>query len=685
MADTYTGPHAPAGGDEYYRLVRDGETIDEALVSHELMMNPDLFTDAVDEITELPHELQSRTEDRDYFEDDRNHYKDYLERDDLTDDDRKDASDKLHAAERNVDAADQDLDNIAHRQESLSYILDPNLSGPLEEKRDLNTPEARREAQRAAETLKQDLEGIIEDIRVDHYNRGAGRLESREHMDRKQRIDEILREFPYLSKNIETQFGHYVTSSEAHHDTIDSRTGKVTATGHLSKSEAARQSAEDAYLTDDPWARDVSTVEYAKAFKDHHKANAAHERARTYATVDGKISDEIMAILDGDLEYYNYDQGVGKDPAEFYNDEIERENVQQEHLRSSMVDALQEWRETASAESEARVYGAMVAMQEHMSDLNEQANNYPERHTYYNIIRGQRETMMRTMLTTRYMREQVRISYAFARSPEGTSDFRGRREVTYNEDKSIRIGGVDLYPDGIVRVPDEGRDDEGKAVDLYVHPDGSSTITKRQPFMMDVAEPRIAVRPDNTPVPGEKKDAAKARHERSLAFDEGVASGRIIEDDHTSGEDLIDEYNEISRKWFENQSDPDVVESYRETAYLLRHRLTQAMDEIQEHIASGSLSPDREIFELSQLAALQENANRVTYEINFLEAGHNTKPYKMGPNGAILTTDTINGDRREWLIYTDGSSRRITRGARGAIVPSDIIPSTGAYAPYATH
>lgn len=652
MSDTYT--HPPHGMSEYDSLMIDGENVDPRAVAHELAGDSDLYIQAVEDVDTAAYEHNRVAEE---------HRARFAAGDTPSDDD------DAHEA------------TLRHKHEVLSVAIDPNLPKPVEERRDLNSPEERRKSARAAHELEGLVAELINDIRIDYFARSDRMKESDEHTARSEKVAEILREYPSLSDQLKTRMEAYHESHGAHDD--EYKDGALVKKGKLTQAEEASLAAEDAYLDRDPFSTPMKSVADVNAFKDHHQARGRVVKAEEVSDVDTAIYRGIEDIVTG-TGYYDYDKGRGQDPAEFYKDDIERENTKQEQLHTEMVEALHIWRESGQKEDEAVVFSKMIAMHEHMDELNEMAEDVPLRHSYHNTLRGQRESMMQNILTTRYMREQVRISEAAQHSP-GAMDFHGRRPVGYNADKSINLGSVNLYPDGIVGVPGGGgRDKDGNPVAMYIYPDGERTTTKKQPFEMEelppVTNPRTP-EPLTPPVDPSlrgferrraikaRDEAEKARQQRQNQYDQDIVDGKILEDDRTIMT-LLKDYGDADKHWFANQADEDAIEDYREVAHIARQRVSEALsEELKETY------PDED-----KLADLQRAANTITYRLNLLEANHTDKKYTMSSDGTIITKDVINQSEGYWMIRQDGSARQITRDrTTGRPMYGRWMPPTGDY------
>jgi hypothetical protein len=653
---------------EYDSLMIDGENVDPRAISYELADEPDLYVQATEDLDTSTYEYNRVAEEN---------YATLMSGGEPTDEE----------GEREA--------TLRHKTEVLSAAIDPTVPDPVETPRDLNSPEEQRKTQRAAHELQGLVADLINDIRIDYFNKEAGATESREHMARRDQVAEILREYPGLSDQIEQRLGQYKKSDESHYDSTDADTGDLKK-GKLTVGEETYIAARDKDISRDPFAGSMTTVAEIKRFIDANKAEGKHVvKAEEYADVDAAISGGLQDIMN-DTGYYQYDKGQGKDPADFYRDDIERENATQELLHSEMVEALYEWREGKEPEDgetleetnrkrEAVVYSKMMAMHKHMAELNEQAVDVVARHSYHDTLRGQRERMMQSILSTRYMREQVRISET-ARLTPGAMDFHGRRPVGYNADKSIDLGGINLYPDGILGLPGAGgRDKDGNPVTLYIHPDGERTTTKLQPFPMDELPVVVYTRAPEPEVPPvdatgmnvlERRRAEKqykldveARKQRELAHLQEIADGRILEDDRDIAT-LVRDYNEADRHLFANQADRDAIEDFREVTHIARKRISEAL---QVELTKAYPNEDN-------LAEMQRLVNQMTYRLNVTEANHTDKKYAMAPDGTIATRDTVNQHKGYWMIRQDGSARQITRDpATGRRLYGSWMPPTGDY------
>lgn len=658
MSDTYTGPRTPDEMDAYDSLMIDGENVDPRAVAHELANDTDLFVQATEDLDTTAYEY-NRVAEENYA--------------------------TLMSGGEPTDAEGENEASLRHKTEVLSKAIDPTVPDPVEIRRDLNSPEEQRASNLAAHELHGLVADLINDIRADYFNRKGDRaMESDEHMGRRARVAEILREYPSLSDQIEQRLKQYEDSDKSHHDRTDAE-GNIKH-GNLSAAQEAYIAARDKDISRDAFAGPMTTVAEIKRYIDANKAEGRQVKAEEYADVDAAISGGLKDIMD-DTGYYQYDMGQGKDPAEFYERDIDRENATQERLHAEMVEALYEWRESGKKEDEATVYSKMIAMHEHMAELNALAEDVPLRHSYHDTLRGQRERMMQSILSTRYMREQVRISEAAQLTP-GAMDFHGRRPVGYNADKSIDIGGIDLYPDGVLGLPGEGgRDKDGNPITLYIHPDGERTTMKKVPFPMDklpvVTYPR-APEPEVPPVDAtgmsvlERRRAEKqykldveARRQRELAHLQEIADGKIMEDDRGISE-LLADYNEADKHLFANQADQEAIEDFREVTHIARQRISEALQaELRESY------PDED-----KLAEMQRVINVMTYRLNLTEANHTDKKYAMSSDGTIATRDTMNQRTGYWMIRQDGSARQVTRDrATGRPVYGRWEAPTGDYAP----
>ena len=658
MSDTYT--HPPHGMSEYDSLMIDDENVDPRAISYELADDPDLYVQATEDLDTTAYEYNRVAEEN---------YATLMRGDEPTEEE----------GEREA--------SLRHKVEVLGAAIDPTPPNPVEARRDLNSPEEQRASARAAHELQGLVADLINDIRMDYFSKSDRMTTSDEHIDRREKVAAILREYPSLSTQIEQRLAQYKKSEESHWDSTDDDGNRKQ--GKLSAAEEAYTAARDKDISRDAFAAPMTTVAEIKVHIDANKAEGAQVKAEEYADIDSAIYGGMQKIMEG-TGYYQYDKGQGQDPNEFYRDDIERENALQEQLHAEMTEALYNWRESGDKQDEAVVYSKMVAMHRHMAELNEQAEDVPLRHSYHNTLRGQRERMMESILSTRYMREQVRIDEAAYRTP-GAMDFHGRRPVGYNADKSIDLGGINLYPDGILGLPGAGRDTEGNPVTLYIHPDGKRTTTKKQPFQMDelpvVTDPR-APEPEVPPVDPtglsilERRRAEKqykldveARKQRELAHVKEIAEGRIIEDDRDIAT-LLDDYNEADKHLFAHQADQEAIEDFREVAHITRQRVSEELT-----AELGKAYPDDD-----KLAQLQRIANVMTYRLNFIEANHTDKKYAMAPDGTIATKDTINQINGYWMIRQDGSARRVTRDrATGRPVHGRWMPPTGDYTPMFTY
>lgn len=656
MSDTYT--HPPHGMSEYDSLMIDDENVDPRAISYELADDPDLYVQATEDIDTTAHEYHRVAEEN---------YATLMRGDEPTEEE----------GEREA--------SLRHKVEVLGSAIDPTPPDPIEPRRNLNSPEEQRASARAAHELQGLVADLINDIRADYFSQSDRMVSSKEHEARRNQVAEILREYPSLSTQVEQRLAQYKKSEESHWDSTDDDGNRKQ--GKLSAAEEAYTAARDKDISRDAFDAPMTTVAEIKVHIDANKAEAKQVKAGEYADIDSAIYGGMQEIMKG-TGYYQYDKGQGQDPNEFYRDDIERENALQEQLHAEMTEALYNWRESGDKQDEAVVYSKMIAMHKHMAELNEQAEDVPLRHSYHDTLRGQRERMMESILSTRYMREQVRIAEAAQRTP-GAMDFHGRRPVGYNADKSIDLGGISLYPDGILGLP--GHDEAGNPATLYIHPDGKNTTTKKQPFQMDelpvVTYPRTP-EPEVPPVNPtglnilERRRAEKqykldveARKQRELAHVKEIAEGRIIEDDRDIAT-LLDDYNEADKHLFAHQADQEAIEDFREVAHITRQR-------VSEELAAelGKTYPDDD-----KLAELQRIANVMTYRLNFIEANHTDKKYAMGPDGTIATKDTINQINGYWMIRQDGSARRVTRDrATGRPVHGRWMPPTGDYTPMFTY
>lgn len=667
MSDTYT--HPPHGMSEYDSLMIDDENVDPRAISYELADDPDLYVQATEDLDTTAHEY-NRVAEANYA--------------------------TLMSGGEPTDEEGEREASLRHKTEVLGAAIDPTPPNPVEARRDLNSPEEQRASARAAHELQGLVADLINDIRADYFSKSDRMTSSDEHIGRREKVADILREYPSLSTQIEQRLAQYQKSHESHWDSTDDDGNRKQ--GKLSGAHEAYIAARDKDIARDAFAAPMTTVAEIKVHIDANNAEGKGVKAWEHSDLDSAVYKGLTEIMDG-TGYYQYDKGQGQDPNEFYRDDIERENALQEQLRAEMTEALYDWREGKlddagdpidKAKLEALAYSKMIAMHKHMAELNEQAEDVPLRHSYHDTLRGQRERMMESILSTRYMREQVRIDEAAHRTP-GAMDFHGRRPVGYNADKSIDLGGINLYPDGTLGLPDAGRDSEGKPVTLYISPDGKRDTMKKTPFPMDtlpvVAYPRTP-EPEVPPVDPtglnilERRRAEKqykldveARKQRELAYVQEIADGRIMEDDRDIVT-LLDDYNEADRHLFANQADQEAIEDFREVAHIARQRVSEALA-----AELGAAVPDED-----KLAELQRIANVLTYRLNFIEANHTDKKYAMGPDGTIATKDTINQINGYWMIRQDGSARRVTRDrATGRPVHGRWMPPTGDYTPTFTY
>lgn len=655
MSDSYTGPRTPDDMSEYDSLMIDGENVDPRALSYELADDPDLYLQATEDLDTTTHEYNRVAEEN-----------------------------RARFAAGDVPSDDDDAHEatLRHKTEVLSKAIDPTVPDPVEVRRDLNSPEEQRASARAAHELQGLVADLINDIRIDYFSKSDQMTSSEEHMARREKVAEILREYPGLSEQIQTRMEAYHDSHSAHDD--EYKDGALHKKGKLTLAEEAYTAARDKDISRDAFAGPMTTVAEIRVHIDANKAEGKQVKASEHADIDTAIYRGIEDIMTG-TGYYNYDTGRGQDPAEFYKDDIERENATQEQLHAEMVEALYIWRESGNKEDEATVFTKMVAMHKHMAELNGLAEDVPARHSYHDTLRSQRERMMQSILSTRYMREQVRISEAAQRTP-GAMDFHGRRPVGYNADKSIDIGGINLYPDGVLGLPGEGgRDKDGNPVTLYIHPNSERTTMEKVPFPMDklpvVTNPR-APEPEVPPVDPtglsimERRRAEKqykldveARKQRQMQYDQDIVDGKILEDDRDIGP-LINDYNHAEQHWFAHQADQEAIEDFREVAHIARQRVSERL---QSELSETYPNEDA-------LAELQRIANVMTYRLNLTEANHTDKKYAMGPDGTIATRDTINQRNGYWMIRQDGSARQVTRDrATGRPVYGRWMPPTGDY------
>ncbi len=623
MSDTYTGP--PPALSEYDRLMVDGgEGIDPRALAHELAENPTLYIEATENLDSLHHGLEA---DR-------------------------------------AAGADSDPATIS-RVEVLRETIDPATPRLLDKPRDLNTPEAIREARRAEHALKDELVGLVDDFR----DISGRRIESPDHQDRLDRIDDILREHPSLSARMDERIKLYSDSEGAHHDHDDDDGNFVE--GHLPKAAKKQLAAEDNYIAMDAFDGDPGSVEAIEYYKQHHQAIAAQEKGRQFARTDKNVYFGVEDSITS-LPHYNYDKGQGKPVAEAWSDEIEAEDALQERLHDEMVASLHEWRRSGYLEDEAKVFSAMTAMNEHLAELDGQIADTAERHSYYSTLRQQRTELARSIFQTRYMREQVRIDGATSFLPNDKIDFRGRYPSEYQTDKSIAHRGRILYPDGTFKIGAAGEhvDAEGTRVEGYA--------MHQMKDLPPVTEPRTPEPPIDPELKGRARKAEEAaRAARTAEYARALGEGDIIEDSRTINE-LFDAFGRADENWFENQSDSHAIDNYRLVAHVTRQRLAERLAAI-EAIDPITLSPANAIARERALAESQTALNVVTYRVKYLEAGHTSNRYRMSGDGTLATNATMNGHEGMWMIRRDGSARAITRSPRGGVVYGRWEHPAGAY------
>ena len=539
-------------------------------------------------------------------------------------------------------------ESTVRHAEVLREAIDPNVPEPLAKAENQDTEKRDREFLFARDTLTNDLNKFYEMTIPDRIPQDDERhAKWQENLaKRMDRMRSILAEFPDLSPMLtERQRKLNDAAEKAEKD-----------------AEAARNKHHEARLNhmdyDDP-SEDVGSVAAVKRATDRHNAaSAAREAQRVSETTQEQY--RIVDTLMGEL---NLDVGAGRDPHDTYRAEYERNTTIQTEI-AAVDQKLLEWHTKEDPALEVGVFAASEKLNQRIADLDSELANLSPRHSKYNILREQRDTIFTAIIRTRYMKEANRIEAGNVMP--NSAYLRGRRPAVFRADKGIQTANAVIYADGTARyITTSGISERFNAQgEKYAAP---SYNLQELPPVTD--NPYDAERPDglldkwSTDV----TNIVSLRGMRRARHQERVSKGEFIHDSRTLDQ-LGQDVESAELQWFANQSNPHAINQFRRTAHIALQRLEERKLELAK---TDPTSPEVDDVEIT--------IKRTLYYKRLAELGHTASPDKLGPDGSMIIRAELNNvpGEQAWLIRRDGSTVRMTRRPDGKVVKGDAYTSAG--------